>query len=88
LPHRLNEFRAKIQFVTSAETPSLVHRACELTGTPSNTVYIQRAVAEALARDLDIPLERLLERLPEPKGAAQCLFGDNRRPVKTASEVR
>jgi hypothetical protein len=45
-------------------------------------------VAEALARDLDIPLERLLERLPEPKGAAQCLFGDNRRPVKTASEVR
>lgn len=88
MPHRLNEFRAKIQFVTSAETPSLVHRACELTGTPSNTVYIQRAVAAALARDLDMPLERLLERLPEPKGAAQCLFGGDRRLVKPVEQVR
>lgn len=74
MPFRLNEFRAKIQFVTSAEMPNLIYRACLRTGTVSNTVYIQHAVAEALARDLDIPLERILANLPEPRGRAKNLL--------------
>lgn len=64
MPFRLNEFRAKIQFLTSAEMPSLIYRACVTTGTPSNTRYVQVAVAERLSRDLDIPVEDLLAKLP------------------------
>ena len=64
MPFRLNEHRAKVQFLTSAEMPSLIYKACVATGAPSNTRYVQVAVCEALARDLGIPLEDLLERLP------------------------
>lgn len=82
MPFRLNEHRAKIQFLTSAEMPSLIYRACLETNTPSNTAYIQRAVAEALSRDLGIPLEDILANLPENKGMARTLFGDDRKPVR------
>jgi len=85
MPHRLNEFRAKIQFVTSAEMPSLIYRACTETGCESNTVYIQRAVCEALARDLDMPLDTLLSALPPPRSRAAMLMGPDRR---TAEEVK
>lgn len=81
MPYRLNEFRAKIQFVTSAQMPSLIHRACVRTGKPSNTVYIQHAVCEALARDLDLPLDDLLAALPPPKGSAAVLFGGDRARI-------
>lgn len=81
MPYRLDEYRAKVQFVTSARTPSLITKAAEATGKPSNTVYIQHAVAEALSRDLGIPLEALLEELPPPKGKAAVLFGPDRRPI-------
>jgi hypothetical protein len=86
MPFRLDEHRAKIQFVTSAETPSLVYEAARRTGKPSNTVYLQHAVATALSRDLGIPLEDLLANLPEPKGLALVHLGHDRRPVKTKSE--
>lgn len=95
MPFRLNEFRAKIQFMTSAETPRLVYKACLKTGTPSNTAYIQRAVAEALSRDLGIPLEDLLANLPPTRGSASTLFGMDRKPISmrisaanTVEEVR
>jgi hypothetical protein len=81
MPFRLDEFRAKVQFVTSAQTPSLIRRAAEATGRPSNTVYLQHAVCEALSRDLDIPLSDLLDALPPPKGNAAALFGDDRKPI-------
>lgn len=87
MPFRLNEFRAKMQFVTSAEMPSLVYKAVQRTGKPSNTVYIQHAVCEALARDLNIPLEDLLARLPEPKGPASVPFGPDRRPRRKSGEA-
>ncbi len=64
-PNVYGEFRGKIQFVTSAEMPSLVYRACLATGTMSNTVYIQHAVCEALSRDLGIPLGDLIDNLPK-----------------------
>lgn len=90
MPFRLNEFNAKIQFLTSARMPSLVYRACVRTGIPSNTVYIQHAVCEALARDLDIPLEELLAELPEPRSTANRLLHGPERigPGNTIEEVR
>lgn len=56
--------RAKIQFVTFAQMPRLIYKACLATGLSSNTVYIQRAVCEALARDLGLDLDKLLADLP------------------------
>lgn len=92
IPFRLNEFRAKIQFITSAEFPSLIYKAVLATGKVSNTVYIQHAVAEALARDLNLPLEQILERLPPPRGRSAAVFGPNREPMpgpgNTHEEVR
>lgn len=81
MPFRLDEHRAKIAFVTSARTPTLIYRACTKRGLPSNTAYLQRAVAEALSRDLDIPLDELLDELPPLRGSALVLFGDDRRRV-------
>lgn len=73
MPFRLDEFRAKIQFITSAEMPNLIYRACQETGTVSNTVYVQHAVADALARDLGIDREQIIAKLPPPKGRAATL---------------
>lgn len=94
MPFRLNEHRAKIQFVTSARMPSDIYKACLATGIRSNTAYIQRAVCEALARDLDIPLATLLAALPESRGTSDRLFDGTRRavprtgPANTVEEVR
>jgi hypothetical protein len=89
VPFRLDEFRAKIQFITSAEMPSLIYKACLETGKPSNTVYVQHAVCEALSRDLGIPLDDLLDNLPTPRGRSATLFGDDRQPrARRAREVR
>lgn len=74
MPWRLDEFRAKVSFTTSAEMPHLVYRACLATGTVSNTAYYQVAVCERLARDLDIPLDVLLARLPPRRGPAAHVF--------------
>lgn len=81
IPFRLDEFRAKIAFTTSAETPNLIYKACLKTGTMSNTAYLQRAVAEALSRDLDIPLDDLLAKLPPTRGKSGVLFGGDRQIV-------
>jgi hypothetical protein len=74
LPFRLDRFTAKIQFVTFAAMPSMIHRACQATGTVSQTRYCQEAVAEKLSRDLDIPLADLMARLPAPRGKAAALL--------------
>lgn len=77
MPFRLGERwpgRAKIQFTTSAEMPSLIYRACLATGVVSNTRYCQLALAEALGRDLGIPVETVIAGLPEPRGPARHLF--------------
>ena len=81
MPHRIDEFRAKIQFITFAEMPAMIYKAVLARKLVSNTVYIQHAVCEALARDLDIPLENLLAKLPTPRGKAAVPFGENRRPM-------
>lgn len=74
MPYRLNERVAKIQFVTSAAMPSLIYKACVRTQTVSNTAYIQRAVCEALARDLGLHLEDLIADLPPRRGTNNRLF--------------
>jgi hypothetical protein len=74
MPHRLDEFRAKIQFVTNTEMPSDIYEACKRTGVVSQTRYCQEAVARQLSQDLDIPLDDLLARLPEPRGKAATML--------------
>lgn len=64
MPFRLNEHRAKIQFVTAASMPSLIFRAREKLGIPSQTRYIQLAVCKALAEDLNLDYEELVRSLP------------------------
>jgi hypothetical protein len=94
MPHRLDEHRAKVQFTTSARMPSLIYKACNVTGVISNTRYIQQAVCEALARDLGIPIEELLAELPPCRDQAARLFGTDRKavrrtgPANTVEEVR
>lgn len=73
MPFRLDDFRAKIQFITYAAMPSQIFRAAKATGKVSNTQYIQHAVCEALARDLGLDLQDLLDTLPPPKGRAAFL---------------
>jgi len=78
MPYRINPYefpgRTKIQFTSSARMPSDIYHACLVTGTVSNTVYIQHAVIDALSRDLRIPRETLLGALPPPRGPAAHLF--------------
>ena len=78
MPYRLDPYefpgRAKIQFTTSARMPSDIYRACLVTGTVSNTVYIQHAVIDALARDLNVDRGTLLGALPPPRGPAVHLY--------------
>ena len=77
-PFRIDPYqfpnRAAIKFTTSAEMPNLIYQACLATGVVSNTVYCQHAVAEALARDLGVPLQPLLDALPPPRGPAKHLY--------------
>lgn len=89
MPFRLNEHRAKIQFLASARIPSLIYRASVLTGAKSNTVYIQRAICAALARDLDLDEDELLAEQPPSRGR-QGEFTDHRvtGPGNTIESVR
>jgi len=68
------EPRAKVQFTTAAWMPRLIYQACLATGTPSNTAYIQTAVCEKLARDLDKDLDKMMARLPKRRTMANHLF--------------
>lgn len=94
MPFRLGDRfpnRAKMQFTTSAAMPSLVYKACLATGVVSNTVYCQHAIAEALSRDLGIPLQDLLDDLPEPRGRSRDLIARGvvrTGPANTVEEVR
>jgi hypothetical protein len=92
MPFRLDEFRAKIQFIAPASWPHRIYKATLSTGTVSNTRYIQEAVAQRLAEDLDIPLETLLSELPTPRGHAKAVYGPDRKPIplsrRTVEEVK
>lgn len=81
MPFRLDEHRAKIQFVVGNRFPSLIYKACLSTGTVSNTRYLQEALCRRLAEDTGTPYESLMAQMPEPRGKAAHLFGDDRRPA-------
>lgn len=89
MPFRLNEFRAKVQFLTCAEMPSLIYKAAQKTNVQSNTVYLQRAVAAALARDLDLDYDELIAKMP-PSRTTNGSFNDHRHvgPANTIESVR
>lgn len=92
MPFRLGEEydggnRAKVQFITAAWMPHRIYQACKKTGTLSNTVYVQRAVCEALARDLGLPLDELLADLPTPRTHAKHLHDPSKREQKNGSTV-
>lgn len=74
----LGDGATKIQFATSDEMPHLIYRACLRTGTRSNTIYLQLAVCEALARDLDLPYDDLVAHLPPARGRSTNLIPDHR----------
>lgn len=77
MPFRVGEDwpgRAKIQFTTGNWMPAMIYRACLATGVPSNAVYCQRAVSEALARDLGLDLDELIGRLPPARGPSAHLY--------------
>lgn len=70
MPFRLDEFRAKVQFMTFARMPSLITKAAKKHGYVSNTQYIQHRLCEALARDLDLNVDELKDSLPPATGGA------------------
>lgn len=79
MPFRLDaakygEFRAKIQFTTSAWMPYKIYEACLRTGILSNTRYCQLALCEKLARDLDEDVDKLIADLPTARGVAAKLW--------------
>jgi hypothetical protein len=73
--------RAKIQFTTSARMPHDIYQACLATGTVSNTRYIQVAVCTRLAIDLDIPVDELIDALPQTRGPAAHLADPDQHPM-------
>lgn len=81
MPFRLDDAKAKIQFVTSAEMPSLIYKACLTSGVVSGTVYCQHALVAALARDLGLDEADLVARLPRPRGPANHLFDPVANPM-------
>ncbi len=68
MPWRMNDQRKRISFLTSVPMPLMIHRAVEVRGYTSNTHYIQMVLAEALAKDLGIPLAEIVDALPERRG--------------------
>ena len=77
--------RTKIAFVTFTMMPSLIHSAAQATGCASNTEYIQRALCHALADDLSIDEQSLLDRLPPSR---RVVTGAVKETTPRVEEVR
>lgn len=71
---RLRDDTAKIQFCTGHWMPYRIYEACVATDVVSNSRYIQLALCEKLARDLDLDLDDLIAQLPPPRSKAKHLF--------------
>lgn len=82
MPYRNLDEVSKIQFCAPMNYPYLINKAAKATDVPSQTRYIQLAVAKALARDLGIPEQEIIASLPPTRGVAAALFGGDRRAIK------
>lgn len=78
MPYRLNDLRAKMQFIVPNNFPSLVRQATEETGQPSMTRYMQLALCRQLAEDLNLDEAELIRSLPATVGKGAPLFGGER----------
>lgn len=88
MPFRLHEGRyIKTQFTAPASMPSQIRQAAAKTGKVSNTQYIQHVLAEALARDLDLPLQELLDGLPPSRSAVPAFIEDGTRHTHRSTNV-
>lgn len=65
--------------------PSLIYKACLATDTLSNTAYIQDALCEALARDLNIPIEDLKAQMPPRRTRSAHLYDPDKDSYKRIS---
>lgn len=83
----LNEFRAKVQFVAPLAMPNMLYRAAEKTGAPSITRYIQLVLCAALARDLGLDKQELIDSLPPTKGKAAFLDKRHSQPKRAPSSA-
>lgn len=70
MPFRLNEFRAKVQFMSFSRMPGLITQAAKKRGYVSNTQYINMVLCAALSRDLGLDEGELIAELPPPTSAA------------------
>lgn len=86
--HPFEKPYATITFRTSNAMPHLVYQACLATKTVSNTAYYQRAVAEALARDLGLDLDDLLAALPPHRGPAAHLYNPDEHTMSRSVRDR
>lgn len=84
MPWRLHPGTAKLQFACAAEVPSLISQARAKHGYPSNTVYVQRAIARALVEDLGIDYDELLSHMPPTR----TTFDRFNPPVVPAENVK
>lgn len=91
MPFRIDPYRfpnrAKVQFTTSAGMPNLIYKACLATGTLSNTVYIQHALAHALARDLNMDVGQILADLPTPRGPSAHLYDPDEHTMNRYHDI-
>ena len=86
VPFRLNEFRAKLQIVTSARTPSLVRKAAQKYGYASSTHYLQHIILERVAADLGLDnLDELKAELPPNRRESLERMNEARRERAVAS---
>jgi hypothetical protein len=66
MPFYAHDNRALVQVQTSENIPALIYRARQKTGHPSNSAYIREVLCRALANDLGVSYEELIQRQPNP----------------------
>lgn len=67
MPFRLGPNMTKLQFVTAANHPMLIHQAAQQAGLTSNTAWVQRCIARGLAEDLGLNYDDLVADLPRTR---------------------
>lgn len=89
MPYRGGPGRSRIAVMVGAKCPSLIYKAAEKTGKVSGQAYLQKVIAEALARDLDLPVGPILDAMPPNRGTGSRLRAHRHvGPTNTIEEVK